>query len=223
MNNKKQTLLPNEIPLEQLLEEINKENLPSSEKEPDVSFLPEGSVLHFLSYYNINPGENKVKVSVLYKIYTQWSKSKKMNAATFSRYLYNFFKNENKYIFINVNAINLTKAAKDVYFNNPNILNRDKLKSKAYKNQMDKFISAFGLSKGKYMIPAMSLYYVYQNWIYETNKKAINKLAFIGFLKLYFKHDMHEKQTIIFIDKDCLKIDGETLEKAKAWTQVKPI
>jgi hypothetical protein len=206
--------LPNELSLDDLLNQITENNNKTVATEKVI----EDNVLEFLSYYNITKGTEPVKRRVLYKMYKAWSKAQNYTAYYFGRRLAMFFQSDEQNVFINVDAIDLTKKAKEVFFTPET---SSKYKNKNYKIQIEQFINEYNIQDGKYIIQGSALYYIYEDWAIKTKKKILSNKDFTAFFKLYFKYyqEFQMHSFYFYIDKLQLKVDGVTLEKAKTWAK----
>lgn len=205
-------VLPQELNTEELLSQLEKS--PSNSNEEQIT----DNILEFLSFYNIKSGDNQVKKRLLYKMFIAWNKGNSYGYKYFATKLGLYFKNKPEYVYLDLDAIDLTAKAKEVFFKKEN---SKKTKSKFYKNQIEKFIKEKGLKSGKYSVNSSVLYYIYEEWALNSKKKPIKINDFSMILSFYFTHYKEKMKSpyFFYIDKDTLTVDGVTLEKAKSWSE----
>ena len=206
--------LPQDLDLESLLSKAIEVSGQSQEEE----HIVHDNILEFISFYNIKPGKHPVKRRVLYKMFRAWSKAADYGPNYFGLKLTQFFESDQYNVFISYEAIDLTKKAKEVFFKSDN---SSRVKSKHYKQQIEKFMEDLSVTSGDYAVQGTSLYYIYEGWALETRKKVLGIKDFCSMLKFYLPHYkeyiMHPY--FFYIDKHNLKVDGVTLEKAKDWSK----
>jgi hypothetical protein len=210
--------LSNQVSIEELLNSIKDGNL----KEDDYSFAND-NILEFLSFYNIKPGTNKVPTSVLYKIFKSWTKSNNYGPKYFAISLRQYFEFDDRYALIDIRSIDLTKKARDMFFNRTSSgvkVNRT-YRSKKTKQQIDDFLAQYGIARGKYIIVGKALYYIYERWAMDSKRKVINPRIFVEMLKFYLEwyKEYKNSKTYFYIDKTQLRVNEEILEKAKTWAK----
>jgi len=207
-------VLPQELDLESLLSKAIEESGHTNEEE----HIVHDNILEFMSFYNIKSGEHPVKRRVLYKMFKAWSKAEDYGPNYFGLKLTQFFESDNANVFINYDALDLTKRAKEVFFKKENT---SRTKSKHYKQHIEKFMKDLSVTSGDYSVQGVALYYIYEAWALETRKKVLDIRDFCAILKFYLPHYkeyiMHPY--FFYIDKTNLKVDGVTLEKAKKWSE----
>lgn len=206
--------LPNQLSTEELLKQVDEIKLSETD-----NIIIEDNIVEFLSYYNIRAGNNPVNRKPIYKMYKAWNKSNSnVSSKQFGHKLGEYFKADHNYIYINIEAIDLTKKAKDVFFKSEN---SNKFKNKNYKEQIERFINNFNIKDGKYIVQTSVLYYIYEEWCLNNRLKILTDRDFSSYIRFYFKHyKEHETSKIyVYIDKLQLKVDGVTLEKAKTWAE----
>lgn len=208
-------VLPQEIDLEALLKTAIEDSGHSQEEE----LIIHDNILEFMSYYNIKPGTFPVKKRVIYKIFKAWSKAENYGPRYFGLKLTQFFESDVHNVFINYDAIDLTKKAKEVFFK---LDTSKKTTNKNRKQQIEKFLVGMSVNPGDYIIHSSALYYIYEGWALSNRKKVMGIRTFSSYIKFYLKsYKEYVTSTYFFyIDKNTLKVDGVTLEKAKAWSEI---
>ena len=157
-------------------------------------------LFEFIKVFNLKDGKIKVKPSVIYKIYSRWSK-KPLTAFTFGlRFGLIFEKVSGRYQ-LNQSALDMAK----IILKEP-VKMRDKTKSPKMKKHFEFFLNKFDIVPGDFFIKVEVLYDLYDKWSYENNRK-VNLLyshVFSAFCKMYFKSKT-DLQTIYFaVDRSIL-------------------
>ncbi len=207
--------LPQDIDLDSLLSTIQEE---SSVLAKEAS-LTNDNVLEFISFYNIKKGDIPIKKSMVYKLYKSWSNNKNYSKYSFMLQMNQYFITNNMCYMLDIEAIDLTLKAKDTFFKSKVT---SKIHNASVKKQIDIFMETFGIVKGKYSTHVSILYYMYSNWPNKKHRLNINDFK----LLLSFVLDSHIDNEFLYshpehfyIDKPTLKVDGVTLEEAKAWAK----
>lgn len=221
---KKKQLL-NEFSTVDLLESLdnNNNNISDSPELQENQTVVHDNMLEFISHYKIKKGSEPVKRRVLYKIFKNWTNSQDYGSRYFSLQLDQYFYSDKEHIFIDIDALDLTKKAKDVFFRNDKSRGVSvKFKEKYIKIQVEEFTKLYRIVDGEYQIDGNALYYIYENWAITTKRKVMKQIDFIAVLKYFMKNERNYKlnTTLFYIDKQQLKgIGVTTLEKAKAWAE----
>lgn len=214
--------LPNQISTKDLLDSLEEKSLESSIQEEQE--IIHDNILEFLSFYNIKQGEEPVKRRVLYKMFRAWTKSKDYGVSYFSLQLNQYFFSDLRHVYIDINALDLTKKAKEVFFNLKNSTGvTSKYKDKLTKIQIEDFLKKFRIVHGEYSAQGTMLYYIYEEWAMKTNRKIINIIDFTHYLKLFLEHYVgYDTGGLYFyIDKQQMKVSGAAIEKAKKWAEAR--
>lgn len=173
--------LPNELSTEDLLLVVDNNPTESNNILPD-------NILGFLSFYNITPGTNSVRVSLLYQLHCAWSKNP-TSLINFGKQISNYLpadesKTRSRSYFINLEALNLSKRAYEL------LSKREikKTKSPNYQKHFDNFLKAHNFAKGENWTESYLLYYLYDKWAYKIKKsRSLSKNQFYKFCKINFE------------------------------------
>jgi hypothetical protein len=207
--------LPNEQSLEELLK-----TLEDTKDESIVGVTDD--VFYFISAFNILPGENKVKKGTLHQLYKTWSKQP-VNRKVFSEKLAEHFLTAiimgTHYFKINLDSMSVRKETLK-YLEGKKT---KKLKSPHFQKHFEQFLKEHNLKQGKAWVEGFILFYVYDKWCYETNKKTqLANSFFISFCKLYFKHKQNnDKAKLWFGVNDEFMMNHLTPEKIKTIQQAR--
>lgn len=169
--------LPQDIDLNKLLE-----SLENTEEKKEYS----DHVLNFIAFYNLKPGNNLVKATVLYKLFKNWSKAD-VGSFNFSFRLKEIFPHQmikdGMFFSLDQSALNLSEAALKLLQTKPE---RHLLPS--YKRHFESFLAKYQVTEGTYWVESYVLYYLYDKWLFEIKRKT-NHLGYQSFnslLSLYF-------------------------------------
>ena len=189
--------LPQDIDLNKLLE-----SLEDSEEQKEYS----DQVLNFIAFYNLKPGNNLVKATVLYKLFKNWSKAD-VSSGTFTNRLKEIFPyqviKDGTFFSLDQSALNLSEAALKLLQTKPE---RHLLPS--YKRHFESFLNRYQVTEGTYWVESYILYYLYDKWLYEIKRKT-NHLGYQSFnnlMSLYFtvKKPNTNQSYVVRINKENL-------------------
>jgi hypothetical protein len=92
-----------------------------------------------------------------------------------------------------------------------------------FQKHFEQFLKEHNLKQGKAWVEGFILFYVYDKWCYETNKKTqLANSFFISFCKLYFKHKQNnDKAKLWFGVNDEFMMNHLTPEKIKTIQQAR--
>jgi len=170
--------LPSDLTPEQL------ERIASSSQEVTIS-EPSDPVPLFLSTFDIRQGKNKVKSSVLHKLFCAWY-AKNVTSRWFgNRALLYISSDKHSYYYLNVNS----RFILDSIARLQRRRKRNPLTATYYKKSFEKYCQEFKIQPGIYWIEIYVLYYVYDKWSYHKRHRAkMSREAFTQVAKLYFNH-----------------------------------
>lgn len=187
-----QRKLPHQLSEEELIDAIEAKEEPIheqySETLEEIINYPTMSddTVGFLSTYNIQPGNDVVLCRMLYDLYKLWSKepvSKGEFQHEVGKYLLTQQKNDKVYYLLNKNSFRLTEAAFEL-INQKTI---DKSKSLPWRKHFESFLAKYEIKSGNYYIESFALYDLYDEYVYETGKKApLSQEQFFNMCKVYF-------------------------------------
>jgi hypothetical protein len=177
---------PTDFELEELLAAL--EN--SSEAKETLQL---DDVAGFLSSFQILPGKNLVRFSLLYELYKLWSKNpsaKTSFAFSLNRFLLPQYVDQIAYYLINRDAFLLSSKSYQLL----QTRTRDKTKSPFYKRHYEAFLKHYGLKPGKYWLESFVLFYLYDKWVLKK-QNPLGEYQFMAFSKLYFIHKRRSRDT----------------------------
>lgn len=218
--NKKKDFLRQEIDTETLLSQLNESDVTN---ESNVPSAPD-NMLDFVSFYNLKPGTNVVKGSLLYKLYTAWNKSEKLNKREFMNRLTVYLeRSKSGHVLINIDNVALTNKAKEVFFKTKHTIY---LNTPRFKKNIERWMKELDIIPGDYAVDGTVLHYIYRDWSINNRLTAISVTDFNQILTYYFKFYKEFDRRypeIFYIDKNNLRVDGVTLEKAKEAAKTKEL
>lgn len=151
----------------------------SVEVETDVDW--HNDVPSFITHFKLQPGPNRVRSDIIYKVYKNFSKNPD-NSYNFGRTMVLFFQHEDQRYFMLdkpvgffMSLLNKHKEEKATRFTTNPTRNRS----------FRKLMSDLGVKKGNTWVPASYIYEVYRCWCIDTKKRAVfGKDAFFKFLSM---------------------------------------
>jgi len=179
--------LPHTATVEELLKVIEDQETPISEEHDIVNYPTlENDIVAFLSFYEIEPGNDPVPKTMLYKLYCLWSKepiTRKQFACEINKFVLVTHKGSQASYLLNKSSLKLTQEAYSII----NSHTRDYTKSPGWRKHFEEFLASTGIKKGDWFIENHILYNLYDEYSYNTKKKArIGPIQFIRFCNLYF-------------------------------------
>lgn len=207
-----QKKLPKNLSLDELLQAI--EN-PEDTSVETVIDEPDSDVMLFITTLKIGKGNDRVKRKLLYKLYSEWSKTP-TTKVSFSVKLSYYFDFVGEDILIDDNTFSVTNrvkrllAPKKDYTKNPNL-----------RRHIEYFLNKFKIKNGLDMrVQGYILYYIYDNWNYKNRSR--NRLGTNRFNKLvglYVNHNhINNSNKMFYLHKDIKEtLTPEYLAKAREW------
>jgi len=176
-----QKKLPHLATEQELLEAISKEEPAATVSIQQPIFG--NDIVSFLSFYEIQLGEDKVRFKMLYHLYKLWSKDP-VSKETFARQMSMYLGISHRgYYSINKGTLRLTEEA----FKLVNEQTVNKAKSVPWRQHYESFLSYYQISPGKYYIESYILFVIYKEYIITTDRKALSYRQFNNLSKVYFK------------------------------------
>jgi hypothetical protein len=209
--------LPSEISVDDLLSEL----------EDDSAVAPiedqtDNEIVRFLTYYNIERGNEPVKLNLLYRLYKLFSPNPK-GAEPFNaevRLYFDYEEKPNHYnVFLNKSALNigetLYKAIRKSH--------KPKTRSRSFRKHFELFLKELNMKPGTFYLDSTSLLYLYDEWKFKTKRKyKVADRQFLSVLKLYFTPKRTSKtQQLYGIDRNALNYDltDEKVASIKEWSK----
>lgn len=181
--------LPNSKSLEELLKDLE------NPSESETIQVEEDSILTFLSFYNIEPGKEKIKDTLLYKLYKQFTKDPK-SAQGFHTAIGSYIPtvtefNYQRFYLINQKVLNLSKRALE--FLKKDVKARPRHRVISLRIHFDNYMKKYALEpKDEFIWASFDvLYNLYDKWTYEIKKK--NRLSLEEFRKLCQIYLIHKE------------------------------
>lgn len=183
---------PNALDTDELLSLL--ENTPAAEKateEPVIEY--KNNVVEFLSVFNIQPGDTKIKTNTLYSIYKVWCEepiSKVKFTIEAGKYLATGKLSSSSAFLINQNAIKLTHYAYNKFKEEKQI---DRTKSKKWMKHFEDFTLFYSITPGEFWIHSQILYFIYDKYAHERKldyqpQSYLSEDSFNRMAKLVFKN-----------------------------------
>jgi len=140
-------------------------------------------IVDFLGEFKLEPGNSRIYIPTLYKLYLSWSDIK-LGIVDFKLQLSKFLRVTNYYFHVNKNALTFKREIHKFLF-----------KTKQYKlgyRQASKF-KAFLKSKeiegDDQWMSEVCLYHLFDKWTFEQNKSNLmNKISFAVLCKIYLQY-----------------------------------
>lgn len=183
--------LPNNLTLEELLNTIEK-----SEDKNVVGVSDD--VFSFISHFNVLPGNNKVLISTLYKLYKNWS-SEPITKHTFvyrmSRHFITQRYSNKHYYLLNLDSLKVEYKILELLTNKK----INKKNSPVVRKHFEEYLTFYNITKGNKWIEGYILAHLYDKWCYNKNiKRKLTDINFINFCKLYFEHKKNGDNKMIW-------------------------
>lgn len=157
-----------------MLEEMGEQKT----SEPQVS----DETLNFINTYNLLPGNNKVKATLLYKLYNKFVQEK-VSKQSFMVKMGQYLTHVNGDFMLNVQATNIGTS----YHKQLEATKRDVTKSKKFQKKFNSFLEEYEVEPGGYFTPWYALYYIFQLWCREKGYKVrLGPVAFRRTLNIIF-------------------------------------
>jgi hypothetical protein len=181
MQQKQRPLLPSEHELEELLESIK-------EKEEISSVGYRDDVFSFLTFFNIEPGEQTVPKRTVYALYSKWSECP-LNTIQFNMkmgaYFEHHFKGTKPFWKINLNSLQINESL--IRFLERSKL--DKTKYPSWKKHFEDYLCHYQIKDGRRWVQPFVLKHFYDKWCFENKRRTLlSETQFFNFCKLYFPY-----------------------------------
>ena len=167
--------LPSELSIEELLEQaLSEESSPVKE--------PPNSVVHFLLFYKIEPGNFPVNKKLLYRLYKKSTKEAFSNRHFFLE-CSNYLSKEKDFYLINQNAFEIGQKTFAI------LKEKQSKKNAFYVRHFQNFLKASGIKSGTRYVSLSQLHNEYRSWAYSVGRKKPLKLAiFTKYIKLHLSN-----------------------------------
>lgn len=173
--------LPHKLNDEDLLQIIEDVNNTEVIKKP-----AEHSITQFLADFGIYPGTEKVRSSILYKLYHRHTENPVSNVE-FHLLMCGYVETNEKrtYYYLNQKSSILTNILAE-YLEKKRY--NKKIHNRYYRIHFDNFLKVFNIKSGNRITHPAVLYFFYDKWQYKKkHKAALSYITFISFLRLFFK------------------------------------
>lgn len=205
-----QKKLANELTTEDLLNTLQDNSI---QKYRNIE-VTQDNVYNFISFYNFQAGIDKVSQKAIQKLYKKWSKSPitQLKFTThFNTYFLPYKEGSYTYYLLNESSIDINKKILNDLAKVPKDL------TKILKNQrhFEMYLKKFGIVPGKDFVSLEVLYYLYDKWTYEMDKKkdVLTKYILTIFLGLFFQKKANPKKGKIWFGINMNKLEIETKKK----------
>lgn len=225
--------LPNNLSTAELLEALEKSTPDIIEIEDVVIDMTPvnqeysseyNNILLFCSKYSIYPGNNPIRVQLLYKLY-KLSTPHPVNYTKFKNFILDYLvysKNTKTYldVLINKESLLLSKEVEALFLKKQQY-KRNEANVKKYERAMKLFLEELSIGTGNIPIELETLYYFYDKWSYKRRKIAIPFISFKRlctlFLSISSKSTMNSENVIKVRTSFIENLPVETLKTAKEW------
>jgi len=205
--------LLHEFSEQEILNLLQNEQLLEKESESNPAAIVQGleetfhsDVVSFAAYYNISPGNSKVKVSALYVFYRAWSKSP-VSKTIFSVIINRMYERHGDHLLLNTDVF---KISEHLF----KILQKKKKKRRnlVIRNKhIGRFINKFQLRKDDtHFVHLNILYFLYDKWCYKNKVK--NQLAydtFKNYMAIFFTPKSNGKFWYFGVGKEVFNLFTE--------------
>jgi hypothetical protein len=142
-------------------------------------------VPNFISFYNIEPGTNDIKTSIIYDLYKRWSKEP-ITELQFFLFFSKFFTKRTKLggTFYKLNSTALELASKRLKPINKKYEVAKFLKNKKWRESLEEFFKEQNITKGNNWTTGKYLFDLYN----KKPKLQMNNKAFYRLLEFYFEY-----------------------------------
>lgn len=181
------------------------------------------NVFLFINDLKLTKGNDKIKVTVLYKLYMDRAYSK-MSLINFRKNLGDFFELQKGRIFIDLQ----NSIFKDILTMASYKTKKRRNDAKTYhtsKRRTHRFLNKYNIQKGEYYIPDYALYNLYDKWGYEGKLKTDSYHVFIQMTTtiLPYKHTANgyyfgvndEQRQTNFTEEHISRLEGYKKEREK--------
>lgn len=130
-------------------------------------------ILGFIAHYNLKPGRKPVALSLLYKLYRHWTKTK-ITRQAFAYRLSQYFASKQvysrNYYGLSISAFDLSSAIMEKLARETQKIPHRQVKS------IKEFLFSNGIRKGNMWVDRAVLYHIYVNWMYDKGYHSYMRL-----------------------------------------------
>lgn len=191
----------------------------SNAKEDEVSKELEqiSDIPHFISFFKLEFGNNRINVKILHNLYSAWGNCK-LTRSEFVKEMNLHLPSElyggARYYLLNSESFVVTGKTRELLQERK----LDKRKSRHSRSHFEQFLKHHKITPGDYWIELDNVYYLYKNWIKSTgNRNKFSEQVFRQFCYLYFKKKLDRRDwTWIQVNPSILKhISIEKIEQLR--------
>lgn len=210
--------LPNILSTEELLKALEDNTLIVDELVNNYQSPDDSDVLNFISKFSIYPGTNKIKLSLLYRLY-KLSFLNPVSNISFNKVIQDYVQyemhNEQLHVFINQDPLKLLESIK-LEHRKATKRKRTDLKHDV---RFEQFIKHYKIKRGLRPVDSSTLYYFYDKWSYENKKREIPYSRFNALCRLHFETKVTKHiQCMAFVNVDFFRsIPRPEMITAIAW------
>lgn len=199
--------LPTTYSIDELLTILETDSTELQEKEEEIEFLEESEldqdIVPFLSHYNFQPGDKRVRAQTVYQLYYQWSAAP-VSPNKFGLSLSTYFKNDGHYLLLNKSIFEIAKEVQKILSKR-----KRQWKSKGYLKHFHHFLDRYKIVKGDCYIEVYLLYHLYDRWCYDYKTSVqVGYRTFFRFMRHFFeikvKASMGERTIFVGVNKEVL-------------------
>lgn len=141
-------------------------------------------ILGFIVHYNLKPGRKPVSLSILYKLYSHWSRAKIKRQAFAYRFSHYFASKQvytRNYYSLSISAFDLASAVMEKLARETQRIPQRQIKS------IQSFLFHNGIRRGTMWVKRDVLYQIYINWMYDKGYRSYMRLAdFARVMEIFF-------------------------------------
>lgn len=158
-------------------------------------------ILTFISVFNIQNGEEKIKAYTLYSIYKVWSKEALTKTQFYNEFNKFFYSTSGSY-FINRNAIQLTHEAYNKFKQE-----KIRLKSKFWSKHFEDFLLYHSIKSESYWLESDLLYFLYDKYTHErgldkNSSTHMGKDTFSTYANIFLKSKVTKNGKVYLVSEN---------------------
>lgn len=211
--------LPNALSDEELLNILNEES-DTEEVSLETELSADNSILSFFSKYAIYPGNECIRLNLLYRFY-KYNTIHPLNRAIFYQFAQDYlqFDHQGKrneiYVYINRPALEFLVKLKTIY----KFKRQEKRVKRVYLPNLEEFFKEKKIKEGTVKIDGSTLYFFYDEWSYNNRKAHMPYRIFTNLCKLHFTTVRTQQSDVVFkLSQYFIRsIPKERLETAIKW------
>lgn len=159
------------------------------EGDKDETLKYSDDILGFITHYNLKAGRKPVSLTLLYRLYTNWSKAKIKRQAFANRFSQYFAGKQvytRVYYGLNISAFDLASAVMEKLARDTQKIPQRQIKS------IKSFLYHKGIRPGTFWVERDVLFQIYVNWMYEKGFRSyMRREDFARVMEIFFARRSH--------------------------------